>query len=167
MIFRNILAVAGAAWLAATAALAQLPDADGQAILVVAGDIAQTNAGEEAHFDVDMLRNLDWVEIETYTSFTEGPQRFAGPTLASLLRAVEAQGSKMTATALNGYFVSIPIDHAQAHDVILAMEHNGERMRVRDKGPIWVVYPLSESAARAKPFDTEMIWQLQRLEVQP
>lgn len=143
---------------------APLPEPQGQVLLEVSGEIGATN-GDSARFDLDMLRALDWREIETFTSFTSGPQRFAGPTLASLLQAVEAQGVRIHATAINDYFVEIPVVHAAQHDVLLAVEMNGKRMRVRDKGPIWVVYPLSEEAARAKPFDTEMIWQLTRISV--
>jgi hypothetical protein len=148
----------------ATAAT-ELPAPDGRIVLMVDGAIERTNSGVSAAFDESMLRGLDWREVETYTSFTEGPQRFAGPTLASLLAAVGAQGERMTATAINDYFVEIPVRHAAEHDVILAMEMNGKRMRIRDKGPIWVVYPLSEAEAGRKPFDTEMIWQLNRIEV--
>lgn len=82
------------------------------------------------------------------------------------MEAVGASGSVLTATAVNDYAIEIPISHADAHDVILAMDMNGKLMRVRDKGPIWVVYPLSEPDAEKKPFDNQMIWQLDRLSVQ-
>ena len=146
-------------------ALAELPAPEGRVVLSVSGAISETNTDGVAAFDAEMMRGLDWREIETFTSFTEGPQRFAGPTLASLLAAVGASGDAMNAKAINDYFVEIPVDHASAHDVILAMEMNGRQMRIRDKGPIWVVYPLSEEEAAQKPFDTEMIWQLNRIEV--
>lgn len=150
---------------AGVAGAAQLPEPDGRTLLTVSGEISTTNAEGAAVFDTDMLRNLEWVEVETFTSFTQGPQRFAGPTLASLLEAVGATGTRLNATAINGYFVEIPVEHAELHGVILAMEQNGKPMRIRDKGPIWVVYPLNEAEAQEKPFDTEMIWQLDRVEV--
>ena len=127
--------------------------------------VGEANAEGAARFDAQMLRALDWREIETHTSFTKGPQRFAGPTLASLLEAVGADGATLTARAINDYTVKIPVAHADAHDVILAMEQNGKPMRIRDKGPIWVVYPLSADETVNKPFDREMIWQLDRIEV--
>ena len=54
-------------------------------MLTVSGEIAVENALGLAEFDIGMLRDLDWREIETFTPFTQGMQRFAGPTLASLL----------------------------------------------------------------------------------
>jgi hypothetical protein len=113
------------------------------------------------------LAQIDWVDIETYTSFTDGLQRFSGARLARVLAAVGAKGTTLRARALNGYFVTIPLSHAQEHNVLLAMDHDGKPMRIRDKGPIWVVYPLSEAEAKNKPFDNQMIWQLSTLEVLP
>ncbi len=138
----------------------------GPVLLEVDGSISRTNDSERAVFDREMLANLDWVEVECYTPFTQGLQRFAGPTLMSLLDTVGANGATLQATAINDYSVEIPLSHAKLHGVILAMEHNGMPMRVRDKGPIWVVYPLKEREAQSKKFDTEMIWQLARLTVQ-
>lgn len=137
----------------------------GAVLLTVSGEISSQNSEVGARFDREMLRDLDWREVRTFTSFTQGEQVFAGPTLASLLAAVGATGTTLQATAINDYSVAIPVEHANAHDVILAMDRNGAPMRVRDKGPIWVVYPLSESDAAKQTFDQEMIWQLDRLTV--
>ena len=163
---RRILALACASlcWFAAPV-FAELPAAEGRTILTVSGSISETNTESHAVFDRAMMEGLDWREIETHTSFTDGVQRFAGPTLASLLDAVGAKGANINATAVNDYTVQIPVAHADAHNVILAMDHNGRTMRVRDKGPIWVVYPISEKEAMKMPFDNEMIWQLDRIEV--
>ncbi|MEO0501681.1 MAG: molybdopterin-dependent oxidoreductase [Pseudomonadota bacterium] len=138
----------------------------GAVVLTIYGAIDRKNAGDEAQFDREMLMELDWIEIETYTSFTSGPQRFAGPTLASVLAAVGVRGGQMRASAINDYTVSIPVSDAAQHDVILAMDVDGTPMRVRDKGPIWVVYPQSEEEAEKKNFDGEMIWQLERIRIE-
>lgn len=137
----------------------------GDVLLTVTGSIGVTNVDDAAAFDRAMLEAPDWVDITTHTSFTSGPQRFAGPTLVSLLDAVGARGKTISATAVNDYTIKFPVDHARAHDVILAMDKNGKPMRVRDKGPIWVVYPLSEADAEMRPFDSQMIWQLARIRI--
>lgn len=134
-------------------------------ILTVTGAIVSTNVGDSAEFDRAMLEDLEWREIESHTSFTEGPQRFAGPTLASLLEALGVEDGILHASAINDYTVEIPVGHAELHNVILAMDMNGRAMRVRTKGPIWVVYPMSARQAADKSFNTEMIWQLDRIRV--
>ena len=162
-LFRTTLALlvllAGAAW--------ALEPPRATPLLTVTGAIDATNSDGAAQFDRDMLQALDWRDITTYTSFTTGPQRFAGPTLSSLLKALGVHTGVLRASAVNDYTIEIPVSHALEHDVLLAMDHNGTPMRVRDKGPIWVVYPLTEREAAAKPFDGEMIWQLVRIEVLP
>ena len=147
-------------------ASAGLATPSGPVLLTIHGAIDHKNAGDEAQFDREMLKDLDWVEIETYTSFTSGLQQLAGPTLASVLAAGGVRGGQMAASAINDYTVSIPVADAAEHDVILAMDMNGKPMRVRDKGPIWVVYPLSEDEAEKKTFDAEMIWQLARIRIE-
>lgn len=157
----GFLFLVGAAW-----AASGLPHPSGQVVLRVSGAVQHVNADGMAQFDRAMLEGLDWVEVTTFTSFTDGAQSFAGPTLASVLRAVGATGATIRASAINDYTVEIPVAHAETHGVILAMDHNGAAMRVRDKGPIWVVYPLSESEAEKKPFDGEMIWQLVEMRIE-
>ncbi|MGX9356466.1 molybdopterin-dependent oxidoreductase [Roseobacteraceae bacterium S113] len=145
------------------AAALEQPSSKDAVVLTLSGNITVTNADGVAEFDRAMLEALDWREIETFTSFTDGPQVFAGPTLASVLDAVGVHDGMLTATAINDYAIKMPVDHAGAHDVLLAMDHNGRPMRIRDKGPIWIVYPLSEEDALKRPFDGEMVWQLNRL----
>lgn len=153
--------------LAVPAARAELAAPEGRVLLTVSGNIARTNAAGAARFDRAMLEALDWREVETFTSFTEGPQRFAGPTLASVLAAVEADGGTLTVTALNDYAVSFPLALAADHPVLLAMDHAGRPMRIREKGPIWIVFPLTEAEAAAAPFDNQMVWQLAKMHVGP
>ncbi len=164
-VFKFSLTFVLATW-AAVVSADVLPPPDGPVLLTVTGQIANENVSGAAQFDRTMLRDLDWREIRTFTSFTDGEQSFAGPSLSSVLSAVGAQGAMLRAQAINDYSVPIPVEHADAHDVILAMEWNGTRMRIRDKGPIWVVYPLDEATAETQRFDAEMIWQLDRIAVE-
>jgi hypothetical protein len=43
---------------------------------------------------------------------------------------------------------------------------DGNAMSVRDKGPLWVIYPYdSDAAYRTEVIYSRSIWQLDRLEV--
>ena len=152
------LCVTGPAW--------ALDAPEGRVLLTVT--VAQGDGAEprQQAFDRAMLAELDWREVETFTSFTEGPQRFAGPTLASLFDAMGVEGGTVVAQAINDYSVRFPVSHARDHDVLMALDHNGEAMRVRNKGPIWIIYPLSEDETAFRPFDDEMIWQLDRIRIE-
>ncbi|WP_323770818.1 molybdopterin-dependent oxidoreductase [Antarctobacter sp.] len=139
---------------------------NGSPILTVSGEIAVTNADNRAIFDREMLESLDWRQVETYTPFTEGRQQFAGPTLASLLEALGVDRGRLLATALNDFTIDIPVSDARKHNVLLALDHNGQAMRPRAKGPIWVIYPSDSPDVIDDEHGSRMIWQLNRIQVQ-
>ena len=164
--FKRLVAVAAAIMsFSMTATAEQLPMPTGEVILTVSGAIGKTNTQAGAEFDLDLLKALEWEEVNTFTSFTDGMQTFEGPRLSSLLDFVSASGTTIGASAINDYFVDIPVTHAENQGVVLAVLHNGKAMTVRDKGPIWVIYPQSEDEAKLKKFDNEMIWQLVSMEI--
>ncbi len=164
--FKRLVAVAAAVMsFSMTATAEQLPMPTGEVILTVSGAIGKTNTQAGAEFDLDLLKALEWEEVNTFTSFTDGMQTFEGPRLSSLLDFVSASGTTIGASAINDYFVDIPVTHAENQGVILAVLHNGKAMTVRDKGPIWVIYPQSEDEVKLKRFDNEMIWQLISMEI--
>lgn len=148
---------------AASASMLGVPT--GPVILTVSGSISQKNDGEVANFDHAMLTEMDWKTLETFTKWTDGPTEFAGVDLADLLDAVGAKGTKILAGALNDYFVEIPMSDLETYNVFLALEMNGEVMKIRDKGPIWVIYPQAEGTEPASELNDKMIWQLRSLEI--
>ena len=122
-----------------------LPLPEGPVILQVAGAISRTNVGDEAHFDYEMLAALGMHEVETHTPWTEGVSRFTGPLGRDLLDAVGAQGELLKVKALNEFVADVPVADLRSHDVILAVKRDGERMPVRDFGPIFVLYPFDQN----------------------
>lgn len=159
--FRPFLtsAIASALILAATSGLARdLGTPTGPVILSVTGA-----GGETWDFDRGMIEALGWRTITTVTPFTEGTQEFSGVSVADLVEATGVSGTTMDAIALNDYRVEIPAEHIDAHDVFLALDQNGEPMRVRDRGPIWIIYPADTLLAASDRFDSFMVWQLRKL----
>lgn len=143
---------------------AQLDAPSGPVVLNVSGDITHSNADAVARFDSDMLRALDWVDVASYTDWTEGQIVFGGPTLQSLLDAVGVTSGIIHAVALDEYTVDIPVSDALEFGVILAMERDGKPMRVRDKGPVWVIYPKPTAEdVKDSTNNAKMIWQVKEL----
>lgn len=135
---------------------------NGPVILVVSGAIANSNVNGEAHFDYEMLENLGLVKLVTWTPWTEGMPEFEGVRAGDLMAAVGARGKHLQARALNDYKVEIPISDFERFEVIFALKQDGRRMRVRDKGPIWVIYRNPSSM----DVRDKMIWQLNELRVE-
>ncbi len=136
-------------------------------ILTVDGAIGVTNDGDRAVFDRAMMHDLEWREIDSYTDFSDGIERFAGPSLASLLEALGVTSGELRAVALDDYVIRIPVGDAAEFGVILALQRNGKPMRVREKGPIWVIYPAEVPEDVNELHSSRMIWQLTHITVEP
>jgi len=140
----------------------------GDVVLTISGEIAHSNLDGEAHFDLEMLENLGATEIVTSTIWTEGTQQFVGVSLMALLDYVGATGNNIEATAINDYSVNIPVEDAVEGGALVAYFRNGEPMSVREKGPLWVVYPFDlEPKFKTETYHARSIWQLDRIKVKP
>lgn len=141
---------------------------EGNIVLTVSGNIAVTNEDGRAIFDRDMLRAIGEVTIETSTIWTEGRQVFTGVPLAALLDALGVTEGILRATAVNDYSALIPVSDAVEGGPILAYELNGAPMSLRDKGPLWVVYPYDANPDyQSEVTYSRSIWQLDRVIVEP
>lgn len=166
--FCAVLALAVATLLQGPAHAAPLPEPAGQVILDIAGAIATTNGDGTARFDMAMIDALPQRETVTTTPWYDGPQTFSGPLLRDLLAAVGATGSTLRVVAINDYAVDIPVSDSVDFPVILASRHGGEPMSVREKGPLFVVYPFDEVPALVNEmYFSRSAWQVRRIEVLP
>lgn len=137
-----------------------LPAPTGPVILSIEGRI---DGGATVDLDFAALESLPAQVLRTTTPWTEGDQVFEGVLLRDLLNAVGATGETLRVTALNDYRIEMPKADTDKIDVILAYRHNGSRMSVREKGPLWIIYPDTSGSPEAQ---TRMVWQLRRIEVQ-
>lgn len=134
-------------------------------ILSISGNLDCCPQGT-AYFDLARLDAMPQTEVNTTTPWTEGSATYSGVRISELLGAVGAKGSTIAATALNDYSISFGTAAAMEYPVILATRSNGQVMRVRDKGPIWIIYPLSEyPQLRKEAFHQTMVWQLKTLTI--
>lgn len=152
--------------LAIASATASYAVAVEQALLVISGNVTKPNQGVAFVLDQAMLDSLPQTIVKTETPWTKGMVTFGGVSLGTLLAVAGAEGDIIRAIALNDYAVEIPIGDAKDPRVIVASTMDGERMRVRDKGPLWIIYPLTDEAEyRGELTYSKMIWQLSRIEV--
>jgi len=139
----------------------------GPVILTVEGKIARTNAGKEARFDRKMLEALGMHTLKTSNPFDTGIHTYEGIRISDLLKKVGADGDTLVAYALDGYAVEIPVADTVKYPAMLAMVSNGKVMTVRNKGPIWVVYPIDKyPELKDEKYSSRSIWQLERLIVE-
>jgi hypothetical protein len=169
---RLLRALAGAALGAVALALVPaaeagtLPPPSGKVILKITGQVANRNTADGAEFDLEMLEGLGVAEVVTHTPWTKGERRFSGITMKRLLEAVGASGETVKAVALNDYSIEIPSSDFASYDALVATRIDGKPLRVRDKGPLWVVYPWSSHPEIDNiEYHGRSIWQVKQFEV--
>lgn len=146
---------------------ARLAKPQGPVVLTVSGRIGNANAGQAADFDMEMLEALGRKTLRTSTPWTDGTQVFRGVLVSDVLAAAGATGDTVRAIALNDYSYTIEVSDFLDFPVLIATDMNGERLRIRDKGPLWIVYPRDDYAElRSKDIDYRMVWQLRELVVE-
>lgn len=143
-----------------------LASPSGSVVLEVTGKIANTNNGDKADFDMSMLGQLAGGTTVTSSPWYDGAKTFAGPLGWALLKAVGANGTTLKVTALNDYVTEIPVSDFHDYAVVLATTVDGEPMSVRDKGPIFIIYPFdSQPALNNETYYGRSAWQVKSIEV--
>jgi hypothetical protein len=148
-------------------AAAAIATPTGEVVLAVSGAIEHAGPGGAAQFDLAMLEALGIDRLRTWTPWTDGERLFEGILASRLMEVVGARGERVLARARNDYAIEIPLDDFRRWPVLIATHMEGERLRLRDKGPLWVVYPwtdhpeLNDRLTRQKS-----IWQLLSLVVE-
>ena len=138
----------------------------GAIVLTVSGRVRKINDGRRAQFDMAMLEALPQQVVVTRTPWFNQIRRFTGPLLRDVLSAAGAQGTLLRLVALNDYQVDMPFDDAQRYDVIIARLLDDKPMAVRDKGPLFVVYPFdTRPELRSATYYSRSAWQLRTIDV--
>lgn len=137
----------------------------GPALLRISGLVTQPNMQQQAVFDMAMLQALPQHSFTTQTPWYAEPVKFTGPLLRDVLAAAGAKGEGITAIALNDYRTEIPFSDALKYDLIVATLLNDQPMPVREKGPLFLVYPFdSKAELQAATFYNRSAWQLRALQ---
>ena len=135
--------------------------ATGPALQLMAADQSQP-----LDLSLEQLEAMPQVTIKTENEFSDGLVTYRGP----LVRDVLAQAGlekleTVRFVAANDYYVDIPTRDFSDFDAILAMEANGEKLSRREKGPLWLMYPISDHAELKDPiYLRRLIWQVVRIE---
>lgn len=158
------MASAAALMMGGKAARAALAAPVGKVILTMSGMLKETNQDGNAVFDMAMLEAIGLTSFITVTPWYTGPVKFEGVPMAKLLDRVGATGTTVTALALNDYRTEIPLDDFRKYPAILATKRDGEYMPVKDKGPLFIVYPYdSDPTLKHQVYYSRSAWQVARL----
>jgi hypothetical protein len=124
------------------------------------------NMAEVAEFTLAALAAMPQHTIATKAPWHDGVRSYSGPLLRDVLAAAQAQATMARFIALNDYKIEIPLEDAAMYPVVLAIRLDGKPMLVRDKGPLFVMYPFDKHPELAKTkYFSRCVWQLHRIEL--
>ncbi|SCY68608.1 molybdopterin-dependent oxidoreductase [Paracoccus tibetensis] len=130
-----------------------------------------TGADGEQTYDRDELMAMEATEFTTTTPWTDGPQTFRGVPLADLLADAGIEEGTVRATALNEYAGSLDVADVQqdaaGNGPVIAYLMNGAEMSVRDKGPLWLVWPYNAPGYSTESIFSSSVWQLESIRQMP
>lgn len=122
-----------------------------------------------AEYTIEDLDSLDQTSYATTNAFVDDETAFSGPLISAVLAdagAVPADDGTVAITAINDYAVEIPVTDLTSYDVIFATRVDGEEMSIREKGPIWVMYPISDFPELDDAlYSSRLIWQVKNIKL--
>lgn len=139
-----------------------LAASDDQVILTISG------LGEKIEYTLDDLKAMESSSFSTSTIWSDGVMTFTGVPLHTLLARLGVTDGRLLLKAINDYAVEVPVSDGIEGGPILAYLLDGKEMSIRDKGPLWLIYPYDQNPDyRSEVIYSRSIWQLDRIEVLP
>lgn len=139
---------------------------------LLAEDVLSVLGADGVVIEAYTMDELDALEQTTYVTgnaFMDAPAEFSGPRLKLVLTDAGYELSEdetVKLTAINGYQVDMPMADALEYDVILATRRDERLMSIREKGPIWIIYPIADhEELEDDRYSGRLVWQLKSIQV--
>jgi hypothetical protein len=89
---------------------------------------------------------------------------YTGVKLSTIIKKYDITSEWLKMTAINDYSIKVPIIDAEK-GAFIAYLADGKPMKIRDKGPLWVLYPFGENEElEIDTYHNRSIWQLKLIE---
>ena len=162
----SIMRAVASAVFAVGVLLQSFPLAEAGGPMLVVRNVADPDRPQVRLSEAELLA-MPQVTVRTRTEFTDGVVEFVGPLARDVVELVGVNDATTAhLVAANDYSVDVPIQDFYQYDVILALYADGERLSLRDKGPIWLMYPIDDHAELQDPdYNRRLIWQLTTMEL--
>lgn len=121
-----------------------------------------TRGDSSVEYDLAALQALPQTQYATENAFIDGKSVYSGPLLRDILELSDLlDEDEVSIRAINDYEIDFPVADAMNYNVIVATQVNGALMSVREKGPLWLMYPLSDHPELVESiYKSRMIWQM-------
>ena len=136
--------------------------------LDVDGEVHVTNnaAHTAYHFSEAQLLALPVHSLTTSTTWTPR-STFTGPLLSDVLKAVGAYGSEIEIHTIDDYTCVVPVADADHYGVVVAYAMNGQRLKVSNFGPLFLIYPRDQYPMEldGAAGDAKFAWQIKSMTI--
>jgi hypothetical protein len=89
---------------------------------------------------------------------------YTGVKLSTIIQKYNITSEWLKMTAINDYSIKVPIIDAKK-GAFIAYLANSKPMKIRDKGPLWILYPFGENEElEIDTYHNRSIWQLKLIE---
>ncbi|MGL4600730.1 MAG: hypothetical protein ACRCVE_04365 [Plesiomonas sp.] len=113
---------------------------------------------------IGQLNALPQYQITTSTPWHTQARIFSGPRLSDVLALGDINSNRIEISSLNGYQITLSLAELAPYSPILATHVDGEEMRIRDNGPIWLMLPLDQyPSLHNSAFYAQMAWQIRSI----
>lgn len=127
--------------------------------------------GQAQACDLQALERLPALDITTALPPAlgmAGTHRWTGVPLRHLVEQLGGgERSRIVLMALNDYAVVIPWSDLLRYNPVLAYRRDGQRMGIRDKGPLILIYPFDAHPAlqQGQDYVNRTIWQVHAVSI--
>jgi hypothetical protein len=130
--------------------------------------VVEAPDGTERTYSREALEAMRQVSYRTSTIWTDGVIEFRGVPLSEIMKEAGVTSGRIVLRASNDYSAEMPLSSVTSDIPMIALMMDGKPMTLREKGPLWLVYPYDLSDAyQSEVVYTRSIWQLVKIEVQP
>lgn len=135
-------------------------------ILTLRGTFAKAGPDGGLASSLADLDALPQTRFSTTTPWQEGSVEFSGVALKDYFAMMGAAPEKIRLVALNDYVVDADVADLVAGDALLATRQNQVPMTIRDKGPIFLIFPFdSRSDLQHQTYYSRSVWQLTEIDI--
>ncbi len=110
------------------------------------------------------LLAMPQVTVNTANDFVDDVSEFSGPLARDVVSMLGDDIKMARFYAINGYSIEIPVSDFRDYDVIFALSIDGKLFSLRDKGPVWLIYPMTDNPElQDRVYNDRLIWLLTRV----
>ncbi len=129
--------------------------------------LINTSTEEVIEISEEQFMEFEQHSVVTGNEFVDGEVEFEGPLARDVVALFEIDAEEYVFTAVNDYAVPIPAEDIMEYDVILAVSQDGVPFSRRTKGPIWVIYPMTDhEELQDRTYNDRLIWQVASVTVE-